>query len=340
MATALRPIGHEDRLSLVEHLDELRTRIIICLVVFLGAFAVCFWQNDRILEILDRPLEKSAFTKGSEDPLERSAVYQQALKQQSLELAVLAREMAREDDLSPAMKARWAELSRQATATAAAAPKASARRPVTLGVGEPFTVTFKVVGYAALLVSLPFLLYQAYAFVLPAFSPRERQIALPLMAMVPFLFIAGVVFAYYMILPNAISFLQNFNDDNFDILLQARDYYKFSIMVLAAMGVLFQVPIGILAITRVGIVTPRQLRKNRRYAILVIAIVAMVLPGQDPVTMLLLMAPLLVLFEGSILLAALVDRRVERTRAREEAELAASDEDDDDIPHDPDREDD
>ncbi|HEX5618291.1 MAG TPA: twin-arginine translocase subunit TatC, partial [Solirubrobacteraceae bacterium] len=179
MATALRPIGHEDRLSLVEHLDELRTRIIICIVFFLAAFAVCFWQNDRILEILDRPLEKSAFTKGSDDPLERSAVYQQALKQQSLELAVLAREMAREDELSPAMKARWAELSRQAAATAAAAPKASARRPVTLGVGEPFTVTFKVVGYAALLVSLPFLLWQAYAFVLPAFSPREREIALP-----------------------------------------------------------------------------------------------------------------------------------------------------------------
>ena len=342
MATALRPIGHEDRLSLVEHLDELRTRIIICLVFFLAAFALCFWQNDRILDILDRPLEKSAFTKGSDDPLERSAVYQQSLKQLSLELAVLSRQMARSNDMSAADKAQWATVARQAAATAAAAPKASARRPVTLGVGEPFTVTFKVVGYAALLVSLPFLLWQAYAFVLPAFSPRERQIALPLMAMVPFLFVAGVVFAYYMVLPNAISFLQNFNDDNFDILLQARDYYKFSIMVLAAMGLLFQVPIGILAITRVGIVTPRQLRKNRRYAILVIAVVAMLLPGQDPVTMLLLMAPLLVLFEGSILLAAVVDRRVERSRAREEAELAASDddEDDDDIPHDPDREDD
>jgi sec-independent protein translocase protein TatC len=193
-------------------------------------------------------------------------------------------------------------------------------------------VTFKVVSYAALLLALPFLLYQAYAFILPAFSPKEREVALPLMALVPFLFVAGVVFAYYMVLPNAIRFLQNFNDDNFDILLQARDYYKFSIMVLAAMGCLFQVPIGILAVTRVGIVTPRQLRKNRRYAILIIAIVAMVLPGQDPVTMLLLMAPLVVLFEGSILLAALVDRRAARTRAREEAQLDASD--DDDLTHD------
>jgi sec-independent protein translocase protein TatC len=338
MATALRPIGHEDRLSLVEHLDELRTRIIIGLVFFLAAFALCFWQNDRILDIMDRPLEKSAFHKNSEDPLERTAAYQQSLKQLSLQLAVVSREMARSDDVSPELQSEFAALSKQATATAAVAPKAAARRPVTLGVGEPFTVTFKVVAYAALLLSLPFLLWQAYAFVLPAFSAREREIALPLMLMVPFLFIAGVVFAYYMVLPNAINFLQNFNDDNYDILLQARDYYKFSIMVLMAMGLLFQVPIGILAVTRTGIVTPRQLRKNRRYAILIIAIVAMVLPGQDPVTMLLLMAPLVVLFEGSILLATLVDRRVERTRAREEADLADSD-DGDLNTHDPDLDD-
>jgi sec-independent protein translocase protein TatC len=337
MATALRPIHHDDRLSLVEHLDELRTRLILCIVAFLAAFALCFWQNDRILDIMDRPLEKSAFTKDSEDPLERSALFQESLKRLSLQLEVLSRQMARSEDATATEKAEWATLSRQAAATAAAAPKASARRPVTLGVGEPFTVTFKVVGYAALLLALPFLLYQAYAFVLPAFSPNERQIALPLMAMVPFLFVAGVVFAYYMVLPNAINFLQNFNDDNFDILLQARDYYKFSIMVLAAMGLLFQVPIGILAVTRVGIVTPRQLRKNRRYAILVIAIVAMLLPGQDPVTMCLLMAPLIVLFEGSILLAALVDRRAARARAREEAELADSD--DDDFSHDHDLDD-
>src|SRR5215216_1666199 len=241
MATALRPIAHEDRLSLVEHLDELRTRIIICLVGFLVAFGVCFWQNDLILEILDRPLEKSAFTGGSDDPLERTAAFQQAQKRFYLQYAVLSREMARSDDLSPALRERWAEFSRLAQATGEAAPKASGRRPVTLGVGEPFTVTFRVVGYAALL--LPLLLYQAYAFILPAFSPREREVALPLMAMVPFLFVAGVVFAYYFVLPNAINFLQNFNDDNYDILLQARDFYKFSIMVLMVMGVLFQVPI-------------------------------------------------------------------------------------------------
>jgi sec-independent protein translocase protein TatC len=339
MATALRPIAHDDRLSLVEHLDELRTRIIICLAGFLVAFGLCFWQNDKILEILDRPLEKSAFTEGSEDPLERAAAFQQEQKELYLQLEQLTAAIERSGDAGPEVKEAAEAVRRQAETAAAAAPTSAGRRPVTLGVGEPFTVTFRVVGYAALLLTLPLLLYQAYAFILPAFSPRERQVAMPLMLMVPFLFVAGVVFAYYFVLPNAISFLQNFNDDNYDILLQARDFYKFEIMVLMLMGVLFQVPIGILAVTRVGIVSTTQLRKNRRYVILGIAVLAMLLPGQDPVTMLLMMAPLIVLFEGSILLASLLDRRAARASAREEAELASYD--DGELPSDPhtDRED-
>jgi sec-independent protein translocase protein TatC len=198
-------------------------------------------------------------------------------------------------------------------------------------VTEPFITTFTVAAYAAILVSLPFLLWQAYAFVLPAFEPEERRIALPMMILVPFLFLAGVAFGYFVALPRAIDFLQNFNDDNYDVLLQARDYYKFGIMVLAAMGLLFQLPIAILAVTRTGILTTTQLRKNRRYAILIIAIVAALLPGGDPVTMLLMMVPILVLYEGSILLASLLDRRAARTRAREEAAGdAATDIDSDD----------
>ena len=160
------------------------------------------------------------------------------------------------------------------------------------------------------------------------------------MAMVPFLFVAGVVFAYYMVLPNAINFLQNFNDDNFDILLQARDYYRFSIMVLAAMGLLFQVPIGILAVTRVGIVTPRQLRKNRRYAILVIAVVAMLLPGPGPGDDAHADGPAGRPLRGLYPLG--ITRRSSRQAVRAPARrprTADSDDDDDDLPHDHDLED-
>ena len=317
MATRLRPVAHEDRLSLVEHLDELRTRIVVCVLAFGVCFGVALWQDDRILDVLDRPLEKSAFRTGenSKDPLEQSANFQQSQKAVLIELAALARELARTDDVPASVRERFERLADSAATSAAAAPRGSPRRVITTGVGEPFLVTLTVAAYAALLVSLPILLFQIYAFVLPAFSPRERAVALPLMALIPFLFIGGAVFAYFVVLPNAINFLANFNDDNFDILLQARDYYRFSIMVLVAIGLLFQIPVGILAVTRAGIVSVGQLRRNRRYAILVIAVAAMLLPGTDPVTMLLSMAPLIVLFEGSILLAGLIERRADRRDA-------------------------
>jgi sec-independent protein translocase protein TatC len=197
-------------------------------------------------------------------------------------------------------------------------PEVSSRKPVTLGVSEPFMQTLKVAAYAGILLSLPIILFQVYAFVLPAFSPREKQIAFPAMLGIPILFICGVVFGYYTVVPRAIEFLQNFNADDFDVLVQAQPYYKFVLMLLLAMGLLFQIPIGIVAITRVGIVSTSQLAHNRRYAILVIAVLAMLLPGQDPVTMTMMMAPMYVLFEGSILLSWLLDRRATSADAEDE----------------------
>src|SRR3954470_23744274 len=318
MATTLRPIRHEDRLSLVEHLDELRKRLIICIVIFLVAFGVCLWQDNAILDIINRPLDNPTLLHRNaapkNDPLERTAAFQEQLRKTPLATAATYDSLAAEAD-SASVRVGYEQLATQYRALAKSVPPEQKRRPVTLGVGEPFTATVRIVAYAALLLSLPLLLFQAYAFVLPAFSREERKVALPLMVMVPFLFIAGVVFAYFMVLPNAISFLQNFNDDKFDILLQAKDYYRFAITVLIAMGACFQVPVGILAITRVGIISVAQLRRSRRYAILVCAVVAMLLPGQDPVTMLSLMVPLYVLYEGSILLATLLDRRTARAAA-------------------------
>ena len=324
---ALRPVGYDERLSLVEHLDELRTRLLICVAAFLVCFGVAFWQNDTLLDVMNRPLEKTAFKAGSEDPFERASNFQQKQKALYLREAAAFGALATDEGLNADTRAMFAQLAKDARATAAATPELTAKRPVTLGVGEPFTATFKVAAWAALLMSMPLLLYQAYAFVLPAFSPRERDVAVPLLLGVPFLFAAGVAFAYFMVLPPAINFLQNFNDDSFDILLQARDFYSFSIMVLIAMGALFQIPVGILAATRLGVITPAQLRRGRRYAIVVIAIIAALLPGQDPVTMLILAAPLWVLYEGSILFASLLDRRAARARAREEAEEASAGDD-------------
>jgi sec-independent protein translocase protein TatC len=232
----ITPIAHEDQLTLVEHLDELRTRLMISGAAFVVALGLCFWQNHWLLKIIDHPLH--------------------------------------------------------------------GRQPITLGVAEPFTTTLTVSAYAAILLVLPIVLYQLYAFVLPAFSHTERRVALPLMVMVPFLFIAGVVFSYYVVVPAALKFLLNFNADQFNTQIRAKEYYSFITMSLLSVGILFQIPVGILAATKLGLTTPAKLRRGRRYAILVIAVLAAALPGVDPVSMLIEMVPLVVLYELSILLAA------------------------------------
>jgi sec-independent protein translocase protein TatC len=186
------------------------------------------------------------------------------------------------------------------------APLPGDREPITFGVAEPFTTTLTISAYAAILLTLPVLLYEAYAFLLPALRPREKKTILPFLLAAPFLFVGGVLFAYVVVLPAATDFLLNFNSTEFNIEIRAKDYYSFFALTLISVGVLFQVPIGILAVTRLGIFTPAQIAANRRYAVLAIAVVAMLLPGTDPITMLISMAPLLVLFEGSLLLARLI----------------------------------
>ena len=278
----------------------------------------------------------------SKDPLEQAARFQiepaQAFKVLAPALATARRRSRRSqsaDNLTAAQRggdrdaARSSSraASRQFAQAAAARPTNTQRNLVTLGVTEPFTATITIAFYASLLLAMPMLLFQAYAFVLPAFSPGERKVALPLMLMVPVLFIMGAAFGYFVVLDRAVEFLQNFNDDSFDILLQAKDYFKFAVLFVAGVGVLFQIPVGVLAVTRLGIFTPQQLAKNRGYVILGIAVLAAVAtPTPDPFTMSLAMAPLIVLFELSILLA----RWLERIKPPSDGSSRWGDDDDDD----------
>ncbi|MDX6633518.1 MAG: sec-independent protein translocase protein TatC [Solirubrobacterales bacterium] len=238
----LKAAGFNERLTLVEHLDELRTRLIVSIAAFAVAIALCFWQNHLLLDIANQPLPPG-------------------------------------------------------------------RVPTTFGVTEPFFTTMTVVAYGAILIAMPVVLFQLSAFVLPALSPGERRIALPLLLMVPVLFLAGVVFSYFVIMPAATKFLLNFNSSEFQILVRARDYYSFLGMTLLTLGLVFQVPIVILALCRIGVITADQLASNRRYAVLVIAIVAVLLPGTDPVTTSLIMLPMLLLFELGIVLGRAFGRR-------------------------------
>jgi sec-independent protein translocase protein TatC len=312
MATAIRTVGHEDRLSLVDHLDELRTRLIVSAVALALAFGLCLWQNHALLRIINRPLDRQTqkqVEKGN-GPLGQTALAQQAvLKLAGDEQALVRVLSAPASGLSGAARAELAaEIPRLQTDVAKLPRVPQGNKPVTLGVGEPFTTTLTVTLCFALVASLPVILFELYGFVLPAFTLRERRIAQPLLAAIPFLFVAGVLFGYFVVLPAAVRFFQNFNSAEFNVLVQAGPYYKFAATVLLAMGLIFQVPVAILAATRAGIVTPRQLRRNRRYALVACAVIAAFLPG-DAVTLVLETVPLYVLYEASILVAAFVERR-------------------------------
>ena len=177
------------------------------------------------------------------------------------------------------------------------------RQLLTISVAEPFTTTLTVSAYAALLLTLPVLLYQLYAFTIPAPAPGQQRAARVLALLVPVLFVAGAAFAFYVVVPAALKFLLHFNADQFNTQLRAKEYYSFVTLTTLAVGGVFQVPIGILAITRVGIVRVDQLRAVRRYAYVACAAIAAALPGVDPVSMLLETVPLIALYELSIVLA-------------------------------------
>jgi sec-independent protein translocase protein TatC len=232
----VKPIGPEDQLTVVDHLGELRSRILVTLAAFLVAFGLTTWQSDLVIELLNAPLP-------------------------------------------------------------------AGMEPITLGPTEPFVTTLKNSAYAAVVLTLPVLLYEIYAFFVPALEPRQRRLALPLLLLVPLLFLAGVVFCYLVVLPPALQFLLNFNASEFNTQLRASDYYSFATLTLAAMGLGFQIPIGVVVLTRLGVVSVDQLRSSRRYAVVAIAVLAALLPTLDPVTLVLEMLPLLALYEAGIQLS-------------------------------------
>jgi sec-independent protein translocase protein TatC len=327
MASAIRTIRHEDRLSLVEHLQELRTRLIVSALALAVAFGFCAWQNKELLKIVNAPLSKQTLKqveKGN-GTLGQTAITQKALLGVA---SVAAREAAllssAASGLKPAVRAQFAYYEHEIALATAKVPRTPvADKPVTLGIGEPFTASITIAFYFALLIALPVILFQAYAFVLPAFSPNERRIAMPLMLAIPFLFLIGVTFGYFVVFPASVRFFQNFNSSSYNVLVQASAYYRFEALILLAMGLIFQVPVGILAATRAGIVTPRQLRKNRRYAVVIAAAIAALLPG-DAITMALETAPLILLYEISVQLATFLEKRAIRRTAREAAADAAA----------------
>ena len=244
-----RRLRHGEEATLVEHLDELRTRIFVALGALAIGFAIAFVFRGHLLHWLNAPL--------------------------------------------PADK----------------------QKPITLSVAEPFLTSMKVSLLAGLALAFPVLLWQLWSFLAPAVEPHAERTVLLFVLLATVLLVAGVAFGYWVVLPKAVHFLTNFDDQYYNSQLRARDYYSFVITVLLAIGLVFELPIFLLALVRLDVMTPDTLRHNRRLGYFIVAVVAVLLPGVDPVTTTFEILPLIALYEASIWLAIVVERRSMRAEA-------------------------
>jgi len=248
---APRRLGTDEEATVVEHLTELRHRLLIAIAAIIPAFLLTFAFHTTLITWLKRPL--------------------------------------------PADK-----------------------QLITLGVLEPFTTAVKVSGLAAVAIVLPILIWQVWGFLAPAVDQATQRVLRVFIVVGAFLFAAGVVFAYFVVLPAAIDFLTNFDDSIYNVQLRASYYLSFTSLVLLASGLAFEMPIFILALVRIRVLSYDKLRKNRKVGYALMVAFAVLLPTVDPVSLLFEVIPLLILFEASIWLSGLMEKRWNRNLPDEE----------------------
>ena len=243
-----RRLDHGEEATLVEHLGELRARLLIALGSIALFFPLTFAFHEQLVEWLTRPLP---------------------------------------DD----------------------------KQLVTFGVTEPFTTSIKVSIFAALALAFPVVVYQIWSFLAPAVAEGTQRVVAGFAVAATALFAGGVVFAYFVVLPKAISFLTEFDADLYNIQIRASYYFSFVTLALFAMGLVFELPIFLLALVRLRVLTADQLRRNRRMGWFVAVVVAVLMPTVDAVSLAFEVIPILILFEASIWLAVVMERRWERAYA-------------------------
>jgi sec-independent protein translocase protein TatC len=245
-----RRLDHGEEATLVEHLDELRTRIFVCLGALLIGLIVGYVFHDHLIHWLNRPL-----------------------------------------------------------------PEGRVGRPITFGVAEPFLTSFKISLYAGFLLALPVILWQGWSFLAPALEEASQRRIIGFVFLASGLLVAGIVFGYFVALPAAVHYLTNYDKNLYDIRIRARDYYSFATMVMLAMAFVFELPILVIALVRLGILSTARLRRERRLGYFIVACIAVALPGIDPVTTVIEAIPLVILYELSIWLSVLLERRAARMEA-------------------------
>ena len=241
-------VDFEEKVTLVEHLDELRRRIVYAAIALLVGILLAALLNRFVFALLLHPLK------------------------------VL--------------------------------PAGAPHKIVTFGPAEPFMVSLKVWAYFGIVAASPIIIYQFWAFIGPAFSPVSRRVVLFVVACCVFLFLFGVAFCYLIVLPRGLAWLFDFNSHYFTAQARATDYFSFVAWFLVAFGAVFEMPVVIIAAVRMGIVKTQFLRKNWRYAIVINAVIAMVAtPSQDAFSFIAMFIPLEILYEISLLIARVMEKR-------------------------------
>jgi sec-independent protein translocase protein TatC len=238
-----RRLRHGEEATLVEHLGELRTRLIVVLGSLAAAFVVTYIFHGHLLHWLNRPLPDHF------------------------------------------------------------------RKPATFSPIEPFTTSIWVSLWAAFLIALPVVFWQVWAFLAPAFEEHRQRSMAALVFFASVLGLGGVAFGYFVILPPALHFLTNYDSSHFDILIRARDYYRFVSFVLLGVALAFEVPVFVLALVRLRILTSAQLRHTWRMGVFAMTVIGVLLPGVDPVSTILSVIPLVALYLLSIGLASFLEPR-------------------------------
>ena len=243
-----RRLSHDEEATLVEHLTELRHRLLICILAIVPAFALAYaFHSELIRRLMDLVPEGTPI--------------------------------------------------------------------VTLGVTEPFTTSLKVSFYAAIALVLPIILWQVWAFLAPAVGDDTQRVLGIFVVLATGLFVTGVAFCYTIVLPKALSFLVDYDSELYTEQIRASYFLSFVTLTLLAFGIAFEMPIFVLALVRLGVLSADRLRRNRRIGYVAMLAFAILLPTVDPVSLVLEVAPLLVLYELSIWIAVVMERRWERSAA-------------------------
>lgn len=274
----------EARMTFTEHLGELRTRIVRSLVVVAAAFFLCFFLSGKILEVVAAPLRS----------VEEITVDGEQAGDTADSAGDTGDEKAEEEE---------EETSRY---NPFAAPKADF---VSLGPLEPFLVRFKVAAYAGLVLAFPYLLYQLCAFIFPGLRPTERNAAKILIVGCGLLASTGVVVAYFGVFPLVLPYLLQYNPDWVTTQLQLDQTVSIIIKGLLGFSVAFQFPMAVIILVYLGVLEPKTLKQYRKIAIVALAFVSALFTPPDPFSMFILMIPMVLLYEISILLSYLVIRR-------------------------------